>query len=151
MNHSIALCPLLWGRNITSRRTLHGHTMAKGDLVVVVVIVAFVSVSLLLLLTPPAQVYQVQACYSPLGARLSYVRHLSYDCRATSEVIHDTLRTYDKLTPAVNLVVNLRHPQTCRTTCRSVILPHVYSINQSINPSVYCYLANYNLLLFFIT
>ena len=43
----------------------------------------------------------------------------SYAFRATSKVINETWRTYDRRTPGVNMVVNLRRLRTCRTTCRS--------------------------------
>ena len=57
--------------------------------------------------------------YSLLGVRLACVRYRSYDIRATSKVIHETCRTSDSRTPVVNLIADLRHPRTRRTTSRS--------------------------------
>ena len=57
--------------------------------------------------------------YSLLGVRQVSDVRLSYAIRATSKVIHETWRTYDRRTPGVNMVVNLRCLRTCRTTCRS--------------------------------
>ena len=62
------------------------------------------------------------AVYSLLSTQPSYARHRSYYFRVTSEVIHDTWHMCNKLMLVIELVVNLRHLETCRMTCRSLIL-----------------------------
>ena len=60
-----------------------------------------------------------QGGYSLLGVRLACIRHQSYAIRTTSKVIHETCRTSDSRTSVVNLIVDLRHTRTCRTTSKS--------------------------------